>query len=65
MTAMTPERDLAVPMRDGVRPLASRYRPTVQGPRPVILSVTPYGKNKLADPVANFFMRLSGVIVSS
>ncbi len=30
-------------------------------PYPVIMSVTPYGKDKLPDRLANFFMRLSGV----
>ena len=55
------ERDLAVPMRDGVRLFANLYRPTAGGPYPVIMSVTPYGKDKLPDRVSNFFMRLSGV----
>jgi predicted acyl esterase len=61
MTSIAMERDLAVPMRDGVRLFASLFRPTADGPYPVILSVTPYGKDKLPDRLANFFMRLSGV----
>src|SRR5437870_13468084 len=58
---MAMERDLAVPMRDGTRLFANLYRPAVEGPYPVIMSVTPYGKDKLPDRVATFFMRLSGV----
>ena len=61
MTSISIERDLAVPMRDSVRLFANLYRPTTNGPHPVIMSVTPYGKDRLPDRVANFFMRLSGV----
>jgi uncharacterized protein len=55
------ERDLAVPMRDGVRLFANLFRPAAGGSYPVIMSVTPYGKDKLPDRLAVFFMRLSGV----
>src|SRR5215831_20820577 len=48
-------------MRDGLRLLANLYRPAVEDPSPVIMSVTPYGKDKLPDRITNFFMRLSGV----
>ena len=61
MAQMTIERDVAVPMRDGLRLLANLYRPAVEDPCPVIMSVTPYGKDKGPDRVTNFFMRLSGV----
>lgn len=61
MTSLMIERDLAVPMRDGVHLSANLYRPAEKGPHPVIMSVTPYGKDKLPDRVANFFMRLSGI----
>jgi putative CocE/NonD family hydrolase len=61
MTSIAIERDLAVPMRDGVRLFANLYKPASDGRYPVIMSVTPYGKDKLPDRVANFFMRLSGV----
>jgi len=44
-----------------VRLFANLFRPTADGRYPVIMSVTPYGKDKLPDRVANFFMRLSGV----
>jgi predicted acyl esterase len=55
------ERDLAVPMRDGVRLFANLFKPMAEAAHPVIISVTPYGKDKLPDRLAAFFMRLSGV----
>lgn len=61
MPLITIERDLAVPMRGGVRLFANLYKPAAHGPYPVIVSATPYGKGKLPDRIANFFMRLSGV----
>lgn len=61
MASIAIERDIAVPMRDGVRLLANLYRPAEEGPHPLIMSVTPYGKDRLPDRVANFFMRLSGI----
>ena len=56
MTSIAIEADLAVPMRDGVRLWANLYRPKAGGPYPVIMSVTPYGKDKLPDRLASFFM---------
>ena len=61
MRSIAIERDLAVPMRDGVRLFANLFRPAADRPYPVIMSVTPYGKDKLPDRLATFFMRLSGV----
>jgi len=61
MHPMVIERDLAVPMRDGVLLFANLFRPAADGSYPVIMSVTPYGKDKLPDRLATFFMRLSGV----
>lgn len=58
---MTEERDLAAPMHDAVRLFSNLYRPAAAGPHPVTLSVTPYGKDRHPDRVANFFMHLSGV----
>jgi uncharacterized protein len=55
------ERDLAVPMRDGVLLFANLFRPAADESYPVIMSVTPYGKDKLPDRLTTFFMRLSGV----
>lgn len=61
MSAIFAEFDLVVPMRDGAHLLANLFRPAAEGVCPVILSVTPYGKDKLPDRLATFFMRLSGV----
>jgi uncharacterized protein len=55
------ERDIAVPMRVGVRLAANVFRPRGDGPWPVIMSVTPYGKDNLPDRLGSFLMRLSGV----
>jgi putative CocE/NonD family hydrolase len=44
-TPYTVEHDVPVPMPDGVNLLASHYRPAgEQGPRPVVLIRTPYGR---------------------
>jgi hypothetical protein len=61
MRSIAIERDLAVPMRDGMRLFANLFRPAAEGSYPVIMSVTPYGKDKLPDRLAAFFMRLSCV----
>ena len=42
--AMVVERDVMVPMRDGVRLATDIYRPASGGPVPVILERTPYDK---------------------
>ncbi len=55
------ERDVIVTMRDGVRLFANVFRPDNVGPHPVVLSVTPYGKDNIPDRFGMFFMRLSGV----
>ena len=60
-TQLIVERDLPVPMRDGTRLFANLFRPPADQTYPVIMSVTPYGKDKLPDRLAMFFMRLSGV----
>jgi predicted acyl esterase len=61
MASIAIDRDLVVPMRDGVRLFANLFRPTAAGRYPIIISVTPYGKDRLPDRIATFFMRLSGV----
>jgi len=61
MRSIAIERDLAAPMRDGARLFVNLFRPAADRPYPVIMSVTPYGKDKLPDRLATFFMRLSGV----
>ena len=55
------ERDVAVTMRDGVRLFANVHQPDDGAAHPVVLSVTPYGKDNTPDRVGMFFMRLAGV----
>ena len=43
------ERDVGVPMRDGVLLRADVYRPTREGRFPVLVYRTPYGKHSAAD----------------
>lgn len=43
------EDDVMVPMRDGVRLATDIYRPA-EGPSPVLLVRTPYGKRRMLDP---------------
>ncbi len=54
------ERDVAVAVRDGTRLMANLFRPAGGGRVPLILSVTPYGKDKLPDRLGAFIMRLAG-----
>ena len=54
------ERDQRILMRDGVHLAANIFLPG-EGAWPTILSVTPYGKDKLPDWVGMTLMRLSGV----
>lgn len=56
MAGVTIEYDVPVPMRDGVVLRADVYRPEGQGPWPVIVSRTPFGKSdnyelQFLDPV--------------
>ncbi|MSY59347.1 MAG: CocE/NonD family hydrolase [Actinobacteria bacterium] len=46
MAEMIVEQDLLVPMRDGVRIAADIYRPAGDGPFPVLVAISPYGKGK-------------------
>jgi predicted acyl esterase len=48
-------------MRDGTHLSAIAFRPPDDQPHPVIMSVTPYGKDNYPDRISSFFMRLSGV----
>jgi hypothetical protein len=61
MGSMILERDLAPGMPGCVCLLANLYGPATDEPHPVIMSVTPYGRDNLPDRVANFLMRLPGV----
>src|SRR5262249_2970116 len=58
---MALERDAPIRMRDGVTLRANIFRPVGDGPFPVILSATLYGKDIMPATKAMFFMRLSGV----
>lgn len=55
------ERDHFVEMDDGVRLAANLFRATGESPRPAIVSVTPYCKDRLPDAMSMLIMRLFGV----
>ena len=46
---LTVDRDVAIPMRDGVALRADIYRPAQGGPFPVLVFRTPYGKHNAAE----------------
>ena len=48
--AMIIERDVAIPMRDGVKLYADIFRPADERPVPPIIAWTPYGKHVPFDP---------------
>ena len=47
-TQLTVDRNVAIPMRDGVELRADIYRPAGGGPFPVLIFRTPYGKHNAA-----------------
>jgi predicted acyl esterase len=55
------ERDIRIPTRDGVVLCANLFRPASGEPMPVIMSVTPYSKDRGRDRLITFLMRLTGV----
>jgi putative CocE/NonD family hydrolase len=55
------DRDIEVPMQDGVRLMANVFRPAEERPCPVVMSVTPYGKDVFPDWIGMTLMRLAGV----
>jgi hypothetical protein len=55
------DRDVEVTMRDGIRLMANIFRPAEEQPVPVVMSVTPYGKDVMPDRVHMILMRISGV----
>src|SRR5260221_8848346 len=57
---VTLERDLRVPMSDGVQLMANVFCSFPPRRSPVLLSVTPYGKDTLPDRRGILLMRLSG-----
>lgn len=52
------DRDIEIRMPDGVRLMANVFRPAVDRPCPVVMSVTPYGKDVLPDWIHMTLMRL-------
>src|ERR1700722_14250107 len=59
--AVIVERDIAVPTRDGIVLRANLVLPAGAKPCPVIMSVTPYGKDSGRARLIAFLMRLTGV----
>jgi hypothetical protein len=57
----TLDGDVAVTMRDGTQITTNLFRPAGERPAPVVMSVTPYGKDKLPDWIGMAFMRVAGV----
>ncbi|KAA8562857.1 Cocaine esterase [Pseudomonas extremaustralis] len=47
MNKISAEFDIAVPMRDGTILRANVFTPSGEGPFPVLVERTPYGKNAL------------------
>ena len=47
VTGMRFDRDVSVPMRDGVHLMANVFRPIEDGRYPVVVSISPYGKDAL------------------
>lgn len=58
------ERNVLVPMRDGVRLATDLYRPTGPGPFPVILIRLPYGKSGIGGLLASFFARYGYLVAA-
>src|SRR5260370_3165654 len=57
---VTLERDVRVPMSDGVQLMANVFRSFPPRRSPVLMSVTPYGKDTLPDRRGVLLLRLSG-----
>jgi uncharacterized protein len=55
------QSDIAIQTRDGTRLMANVFRPPIDQRVPVVMSVTPYGKDKRPDRVGMFLMRAAGV----
>jgi hypothetical protein len=55
------DEDVPVVMRDGVRLMANIFRPADERPVPVVMSVTPYGKDAAPDWLGMTLMRIAGV----
>src|SRR5215217_234386 len=55
------DRDVKVPMRDGVQLAADVYRPSEAGKYPVLLQRTPYGKSTAINVASRIFNPLDAV----
>src|SRR2546421_10595728 len=60
---VTLERDIPIPMSDGMQLMANVFRSFPPGRSPVLMSVTPYGKDTLPDRRGMVLMRLAGTRV--
>jgi len=58
------EKNLMVPMRDGVKLATDIYRPASGGPRPVILVRIPYNKEELLPPFGKMLARRGYVCIA-
>ncbi len=58
---MRVDQDVSVPMRNGVHLMVHTFRPAVDRAVPVLMSVTPYGKDATPDRIGLTLMRLAGV----
>lgn len=58
---LTFERNVAIPMRDGVILRADVYRPAAAGRFPVLLQRTPYNKGATGQQASNFALRAAGL----
>src|SRR5258707_12100908 len=57
---VTLQRDVRVPMSDGVQLMANVFRSFPPRRSPVVMSVTPYGKDTLPDRRGMVLLRLPG-----
>jgi putative CocE/NonD family hydrolase len=61
-TRVIVDRDVMVPMRDGVRLATDVYRPAEEGQYPVLVHRTPYGKSTAINVAHRFFNPLDAVV---
>jgi predicted acyl esterase len=59
-SSVTLERDVPVPMSDSAQLLVNVFRSFPESRSPVLMSVTPYGKDTLPDRRGMLLMRLAG-----
>src|ERR1700733_8802662 len=61
-TRVIVDRDVMVPMRDGVRLATDVYHPAEEGQYPVLVHRTPYGKSTAINVAHRFFNPLDAVV---